>query len=237
VKDFAFGTLLHPCEISTMQQAYVNHLVILNTSHLHFQLQFAMNKTHTALDLIHYALDLSYGGIGFIHDDLSEGRNDTPPIVYRLNRMKAMMKAFDVEPRLREFTSGDFLNTHPLERYQVIIDRAQASMNDRVTLRLRDWPDFGLPYVFKQLFEMYAQIWRLQRFNQELFAETDSLLFWYAVKLTDNVGNTLSSPAITEMEEVLSLLVSPEGLTFTYEELLPLGFPTGDLDRLDAQWM
>jgi hypothetical protein len=168
-----------------------------------------------------------------------EQLSPNPPRLVRLQRLRALAKAFDVQPGFEALWSGDFIAKRPFERYELFRQRVLSDCETRFPQVLRSARSplqlWDVESIYRQLFQFLAQhAYPMLDVNGGVLEASGFYLYpLYRVDLA-----LAGIPeAIRPIEELVGLVVEPEGRSFTSRELAGHGWPEVDLVALDADWV
>jgi hypothetical protein len=162
-----------------------------------------------------------------------------PPRLVRLQRLRALAKAFDVQPGFEDLWSGDFIEKRPFERYELFRQRVLSDCETRFPgvlrsarspLQLRD-----VESIYRQLFQFLARhAYPMLDVNGGVLEASGFYLYpLYRV----DVALAGIPEAIRPLEELVGLVIEPDGRSFSSRELAEHGWPEVDLHALDADWL
>jgi hypothetical protein len=162
-----------------------------------------------------------------------------PPRLVRLQRLRALAKAFDVQPGFETLWSGDFIAQRPLERYEPFRQRVLSDCETQfpVVLRTARSPlDVrNVEWIYKQLFQFLAKhAYPMLNVNSGVLMASGFHL--YPLRRVE-LALARIPEAIRPIEEIVGLVIGPDGRSFTAQELAEHGWPAVDLDELDADWV
>lgn len=162
-----------------------------------------------------------------------------PPRLVRLQRLHALAKAFDVHPGFETLWSGDFVAQRPFERYAPFRQRVLSDCEKQFpeVLRTARAPlsVHDIESIYQRLFQFLAQhAYPMLDVNGGVLEASGFYL--YPLR---RVGLVLAGiPELLQpIEELVGLVVEPEGRSFSERELARHGWPKVDLDELDSDWV
>jgi hypothetical protein len=162
-----------------------------------------------------------------------------PPRLVRLQRLRALAKAFDVQPGFEALWSGHFIEQRPFERYesfrQRVLSDCETQFPDvlrsgRGPLNLHD-----VRWIYLPLFQFLAK-----HAYPTLDANGGVLeVSGFHLYPLHQVRRALAGipEAIRPIEELVGLVVDPDGRSFTERELARYDWPDVDLFSLDLDWV
>ena len=152
----------------------------------------------------------------------SEARfSNNPPRAIRLRRLVALFRAFGLPWDVVAFVRGALVDpTHP----------GHAALREVPGPARRE----ELPQLFARLFDYRLQVDRVLQFNSTVMEASG--YFALGVQRIEQVNRPIYE-AVRPIDELLGALIDPERRRFTRDQLVAHGFPTDELDELDADWM
>lgn len=164
---------------------------------------------------------------------------ENPPRRVRLRRLHALAKAFDIQPGFEALWSGDFIARRPFERYERLRQRVQEDCETRFpdvlhTARGKSLSSQGVTWSYRKLFEfLVTHAYPMLNVNGGVLEASG--YFLYPLYQVDEVLKGLPEK-LRPIEEVVGLIIEPDGRAFTEEELAAHGWPEEDLSEIDAEW-
>jgi hypothetical protein len=185
----------------------------------------------SARELLHLYLELQRMTPNL--KDWSEDRlAANPPRLYRLKQLLALFQAFGIRSSPAEFQEGAFIDVDS-PAYQPLLDRIASEMPGESA------HDLGpqrrqLREFFKILFEYRVTVERALSFCSGVLEASG--LYHYAYRKVGEVNRAIRQECAV-VEDLLVSLISPEGKSFSVEELVrDHGYPAVDLFDIDADW-
>jgi hypothetical protein len=191
--------------------------------------------TITALALLGEFFDLERLQPNF--DEWTEERlANNPPRLFRLRRLIALFKAFQIAWNPRQFLAGEFIQPEQ-PRYAALAKRIRENQSARFSgpFTSRSFGDFYLREYFEILIEYRGRIESVLDFSNGVLEVSG---FFLLAHLKAGDMNRVIIENLPLIDNILSELICPEGATFTVEQLIQnYGYPAVDLTELDIQWM
>jgi hypothetical protein len=125
-------------------------------------------ESRSAKDLLDLYLQLR----GFVPNmrEWAEDRfADSPPILYRLQRFYALLRAFELGTDPSEFAHGHFIKPLTIHRYEALIARMSSELEQMIGHRQECHP-CRLPRCFEILLDYREQLERLLAFSSGVLA-------------------------------------------------------------------
>jgi hypothetical protein len=181
-------------------------------------------------DLLRNYLDLKA-----LAPDLSQWTEEqlqaNPPRLVRLKRLLALFSAFGIPLDPEGFAHGRFFEGRPSSH-----GLYEKLWNDMPTPHRRSperWPG-ELQDCFEHLLRYRERLRAVLEFNDGVMEASGLTL--YAVKKSDDF-NLIIQKHLPQIDDLLVLMISPEGTTFRRSELTAgFGYPDADLDEIDLRW-
>jgi len=190
-------------------------------------------KTITARDLLHTFMELR-----LLTPNLKQWTQrrlkDNPPRLLRLQRLQAMFAAFGIPFDPAAFIQGKFINVdHP--GYEGILKEAIETLKQIPGVTHPKVSRGNLPYAFEILFQYRERVEQVLSFLSGTGGVTSDLFTYVHRKIA--CLNKIIRDHLNIIDDILTTLISPQGQTFTEEELSRLyGYPIVDLWDIDALW-
>ncbi len=162
-----------------------------------------------------------------------------PPRLVRLQRLRALAKAFDVQPGFEELWSGGFIAKRSFERYELFRQRVLSDCETQFPGVLRSARSplhlWDVESIYERLFQFLAgHAYPMLDVNGGVLEASGFHLYpLYRVDL----ALAGISEAIRPIEELVGLVIEPDGRSFTSRELAAYGWPEADLVEIDADWV
>lgn len=182
----------------------------------------------SALDLIHLFLELkgltpnlSEWNIGSLQHNTSR--------LFRLFQLKALFKAFKIDFNPKSFIDGKFIEASNLDFTKVIENiKNNTYHSEKIKSKIEK---ADLVATFKILFDYKQKFTNIQNFSSGVYAATGGYLYSYNIVKKSN-GSMKNS--ISEIDSILSNLISPNNDKFTISELVRhYNYPNVNLDDID----
>ncbi len=151
-----------------------------------------------------------------------------PPRLVRLRRLRALAKAFDVQPGFEALWTGDFIQQRLLEDYRPLVQRIlhESETLFPEVLRSAKGPlsHWELHHVYRQLFQFLTKhAYPMLDFNSGVLEASGFYL--YTVRRVDQSLAGLPE-LIRPLEELAGLVIDPASRSFSPEELAAYGWPS-----------
>jgi hypothetical protein len=167
-----------------------------------------------------------------------EQLKENPPRLVRLRRLRALAKAFDVQPGFEALWSAKFVQQRPFEHYQPFVQRVMRESETLFPEALRSMhrpmETWDIEHVYERLFQF------LMRHAYPMLAFNDGVMeasgvYLYTVR---RVNHSLAGlpELIRPIEELAGLVIDPASRSFSPEELMAHGWPDVDLFELDLDY-
>jgi hypothetical protein len=188
----------------------------------------ANERIITARTLLLKFLELR--GLSSQFADWTEERfNENPPRLFRLRRLVALFRAFDIPWGPASFIKGEFIQSEQ-PRYAGLLSKLAAQIPNG----LEPWQRHRLPEFFAMLFGLRDKVDGVLEYFSGLY-EATGLAFYAYQKGCDL--NQVIQDNVGDIENLLVELISPEAATFTVEQLSKnFGYPDVDLFKIDLDW-
>lgn len=167
-----------------------------------------------------------------------EKLESNPPRLVRLQRLRALARAFDVWPGVEALWSGEFIAQRPFERYasfrQRLLSDCETQFPDVLRSARSPLSTFETRLIYQRLFRFLAErAYPMLDPGGVVLAASGFLLY-----PLHQVRRALTGipEAIRPIEELVGLVVDPDGRSFTERELAEHGWPDVNLFSLDADW-
>ena len=184
-----------------------------------------------AIDLLHKYLELR-SRTPDLNEWTEERLVDNPPRLLRLQQLRALFQAFGIVWDPVAFTTGQFIQPD-YPRYAVVLTRAATEMPIIVAGELSQ-ERYHLPILFAILLRYRETLDRGLNFAGGV-AEASGLAYYAYAKVEQLNREIRGKLAI--VEDVLAALISPEGRSFSIDELArDYGYPDVDVRGVDAEW-
>lgn len=155
---------------------------------------------------------------------------DNPPRLFRLRCLIAMFYAFGLSWHPQSFIRGQSINYKKPEYKSVLLKFSEESTNEF----LNGYMEELLPDSFRLLLTYRMQLDDVLFSFSNIITASGPIISVYRKA---NQLNTIIQQNIADIEDVLANLISPEGKTFTIEELVrEYGYPDIDMDALDEDF-
>lgn len=183
-------------------------------------------SAHSLLDQF-----LELRGLSPDFDDWTEERfASNPPRLYRLRQLVALFRAFGLPWNPRGFTEGEFIQPDN-PRYAGLWERLQTQLP---THRLERAGPHQFPHFFGILYRHRELLDRALSARSEWLEASG--LYAFALRMCDSLNDVIRKNLHT-LDEMLAVLINPEGIAFTREALIrEYGYPDVDLFSIDADW-
>jgi len=188
-------------------------------------------RTITARDLLYGFLELRR-----LTPDMTnwseERLSDNPPRLYRLRKLIALFRAFEIDWDPTSFVKGRFIQPES-PRYAALVD---MMMSEMPAARRQD---FGVDY--RQLPDCFEILLRYRECVGDVLAFSSGLLeadglYLYAHRKAGEL-NQIIQENIPIVEDILAALVSPEAKSFPLDQMArDYGYPDVDLSEIDEVW-
>lgn len=159
-----------------------------------------------------------------------ERLSGNPPRLFRLRQLVAMFRAFGLPWDPQSFTKGKFIEPeHP--RYAPLL----AKLAEEMPNRSHRWrTDRQLPHFFEILFDYRTRVDDVLSFSSGVLEASG--LYLHAYHKAGELNRVIRDN-VAIVEETLVALVSPEGASFSVEQLArDFEYPDVDLFEIDADW-
>jgi hypothetical protein len=167
-----------------------------------------------------------------------EHLESNPPRLVRLRRLRALAKAFDVQPGFEALWSGAFVRQRPFEHYQPFVQRvmreSETLFPDALRSMHRPLMTWDVEHVYERLFKFLTEhAYPMLEFNSGVMAASGVYLY-----LVRRVSHSLAGlpELIRPIEELAGLIIDPASRSFSPEELAPYGWPPEDLFSIDDDY-
>ncbi|HOZ14252.1 MAG TPA: hypothetical protein PK784_05650 [Tenuifilaceae bacterium] len=204
------------------------------------------NSEFTAIDLLEKVLEfttMTPNPNSWNFDSLKSN----PPRLIRFQQIDSLMKAFFTYENshsgtsklsIESFLEGDFILERDLSDYeetiQFIKDFLKEETHDISETSRIDLDE--LEFIYSRLLSFKKQLLKITNFNSDV-VEASSISARFSYLLTGSISKSISEKP-TKLDEILELLINPNGLSFTLEELISkYDFPTEDLIDIDIEYM
>ena len=162
-----------------------------------------------------------------------------PPRLVRLQRLRALAKAFDIQPGFEALWSGDFVAKRPFERYalfrQRVLSDCETQFPDVLRTAQRPLHIMDVESIYERLFQFLARnAYPMLDVNSGVLEASGFHLYPLY-----RVGLALAGipETIRPIEELAGLIVAPDGRSFTSQEFVKHGWPEVELFEIDADWV
>jgi len=157
------------------------------------------------------------------------------PKLFRLKILKSLFRAFDLG-EIKDFDDGSFILKRKLEDYDFLKKKIVSDLGTKPGLAYSQALDLSdIAYMF--------QTWLLQLIECEKVIKSYSFVMmvseqtYYTFHKIKEV-NIAIRQSITDMNSIMSAMISPLGHTISKDELVrTFDFPDVDLTDIDAEWM
>lgn len=192
------------------------------------QCEIDEDRRLSALDLIHLFLELkdltpdfSEWNIGSLQDNTSR--------LFRLFQLKALFKAFKIDFNPKSFIDGKFIEASNLDFTKVIENiKNDTNHSEKIKGKIEK---ADLVATFKILFDYKQKFTNIQNFSSGVYAAMGGYLYSYNIVKNSNASMKNS---ISEIDSILSNLISPNNDKFTISELVKhYNYPNVNLDDID----
>jgi hypothetical protein len=162
-----------------------------------------------------------------------------PPRLVRLQRLRALANAFDVQPGFETLWSGDFVAQRPLERYesfrQRVLSDCQAQFPEVLRSARRPLEVDDVQWIYTRLFQFLVQhAYPMLSVNSGVLEASGFYL--YSVRRVQLALDRIPE-ALRPLEDLVGLVIDPDNRSFTERELAEHGWPDVDLLALDGDWV
>jgi hypothetical protein len=163
-------------------------------------------------------------------DWTEERLSDNPPRLFRLRQLVALFRAFGLPWDPESFVNGKFIEPeHP--RYAGILtkllEETPMSPGDHSV-------NHRLPTYFWILFSYRTRVGEVLSTSDDVLVAGG--LFQHAYQMVGDLNQVIQE-RVAVIDESLAALVSPEGASFSVEELVrDHGYPDVDLLQIDGDW-
>lgn len=204
-------------------------------------------KVYTAKDFLEIYLDF----IDYIPNESDwneEAVSSNPPRLYRLKRLKSLMKAFEIgEDLSKDFENGSFLRKRDNTEYTLLhkdIEKhvanypsgRQKERHKEQLSREKIKSGLSLSFTFPKFLEVIRRADNLLKINSGVL-EASTLMGYYTVKKVWEVANTIDREKLEEIKELLCSMIDPKQKTFLQKTLIEkYDFPDVDLEAIDMEW-
>ena len=153
------------------------------------------------------------------------------------NSSKGMnrLEYIDTLTTFQYFTSGEFIADFDRTRYKNLIEHIVSTMKTIFPEQVAtiDKEPLNLVHVFSTLYNFRMHIYQMTKY---IFSKKMHLAFVteddFCLHIRKNYMTAMENN-LTEVEELLSLLINPEGKELEEQEI---GFPSFDIEALDEEW-
>jgi hypothetical protein len=205
-------------------------------------------KTYSAIDLLDKILEftsLTPDPNQWNFEDLESN----PPRHIRLKQIDSLIRALfgnDKKHNLPEtlqllipsILSGDIIKTRSLKDYETVIrfiweyvENYYGSAHKNKNVRLDE-----LVFVFGDLLEFKRLLRKMMTFHSN-WIEASTIPLRFSIYLTKSISENLAGK-YDDLDKILGLLIDPNGLSFTEEELIAdFNYPKEDLLDVDIDFM
>lgn len=154
-----------------------------------------------------------------------------PPRHIRFNRFMALLSAFDIPRDPERFAQGGFFETRLSS--EALYERLWNDMLPPPRRPPEPWP-WELQECFERLLRYRERLEVVLGFNQGVMEASGLAL--YAMRKSEDF-NLIIRQHLPQIDDLLALMVSPEGKTFRLSELRArFGYPNVDLAEIDLEW-
>ena len=167
------------------------------------------------------------------------GLASNPPRHVRLQRLRALEKAFDVQTGFEALWSGDFIGQRPFERYASFRQRVLSDCETQFPQVLRSvrrpMDIHTVQWIYERLFRFLAEhAYPMLGVNGGVLEASGFSL--YSLLRVERALDAIPE-AIRPIEELVGLVIDPDGRSFTEKELAGHGWPEVNLFQLDCDWV
>jgi hypothetical protein len=139
---------------------------------------------------------------------------------------------------IQSFLSGDFIRQRETSDYaQTIIfikefvKTSNSHLDETKEIHLGE-----LVFIFHELVDYKTQLRSILTFNSGVL-EASSIASQFSIHLTNSISKILVDK-FDNLDKSLELIINPQGLTFTEEELISrFNYPTENLDDIDLDFL
>lgn len=162
-----------------------------------------------------------------------------PPRLVRLQRLRALAKAFDVQPGFEALWSGDFIAKRPFERYEPFRQRllrdCETQFPDVLRTAHRPLNVHDLRWIYEPLLQFLTKhAYPMLDVNSGVL-EASGFHLYPLYQMSRALAGI--PEALRPIEELVGLVIEPDGRSFTERELAEHGWPEVDLGFLDSEWV
>jgi hypothetical protein len=147
----------------------------------------------------------------------------------QIRQLDALFRAFGLGWNPEYFEEGKFIN-HDHPKYAAVLQTLCKETDDRVDEMFCD--ESKLQWLYRTLFEYRLLAQPLLSFANGVLEASG--IYLYAYEKTGDISSAIHDK-LNDIEALLTELISPEGKTFTVQQLIrDYEFPTEDLS--DDEW-
>jgi hypothetical protein len=164
-----------------------------------------------------------------------EKYENNPSRYYRLQMIKALMKALDINCSYYDFKNGRFIDRAQFDKWKEF----KESIIDLLDVKAyeRSLHDKSHPFDIQSIFRTFMQ-YRL--YSEKVIGIFDGIYLandeFRAFANMLNTSNSHLKQELKNIEHVLHFCINPTGITYTQEELIKqFGFPEVDLGAIDIE--
>ncbi|HOZ14037.1 MAG TPA: hypothetical protein PLH91_08300 [Tenuifilaceae bacterium] len=203
------------------------------------------NSEFTSIDLLDKVIEFTFMSPNPSSWNLEALKSNTPLLI-RFRQIESLMKAFFsngnipssiLQVPLESFLGGDFILDRAISDYKEAIyfikkyiREETDNIHDTITIDLCD-----LEFIYSRLLSFKKQLLKITNFNSDV-VEASSISARFSYLLTSSISKSISEKP-TKLDKILELLINPNGLSFSLEELISkYDFPTEDLIDIDIDY-
>jgi hypothetical protein len=163
---------------------------------------------------------------------------ENPPRLIRLQRLKALFRAFSIPFDLKKFRKGRFIDwKNPV--YEVFLERARAAFSKQVAegklSGMLEVDSFYLSDIFSHLLKYRWELERALSFNAGLLCAGNLFYFEF---ITINAMDREIRSQLPMIDDLLVELISPTYAAVSRGELVnKYSYPDVDLGEIDLDWV
>jgi len=161
-----------------------------------------------------------------------EKLSDNPPRFYRLRQLTALFKAYGIpfDPNL--FMLGEFIDPDNQRYHTILMKLSKGRSRGKKSRKPED--TWALSKCFETLLDYRMRLDEVLSFSSGVLTAPPSISH---VLKTIGKLNQVINKNITPIEDILAEFISPEGLTFTIEQMVrDYEYPDVDLFDIDMDW-